>query len=136
MVCLLDARQIPNLAEIIGYVQQVKSAAGDEVVLFLLSFSVQNIASWHSKLTETFAGKGVIFCCGDESGTPTGQIVMLLGEDKADRKLSHVQFIESLPDYDSMVFGLTMFMWKCGSTTLKRPLGRRWAYSGNQTCFV
>ena len=52
MMCLLDARQIPNLEDIIRYVQQVKYAAGDDGVPFPLNFPVQDIASWQSKLTE------------------------------------------------------------------------------------
>ena len=124
MICLLDARQIPDLSDFIGYVQQVKSAAGDEVVLFLLSFPVQNIARWHRKLTETFASKGVIYCCGDESGTPTGQIVLQLGEAKANTKLSHVQIIECSPDYDCMVFGLTMIYVVLRFSSTKKATGK------------
>ena len=46
-----EGRQVPNLEDILGCVQQVRYATGDEVVLFLLNFPVQNIASWYSKLT-------------------------------------------------------------------------------------
>ena len=120
MTCLLYARQIPVLPDFIGHIQRIKSAAGDDVVLFLLSFPVQDTTRWSRRLTKTFACAGKTYIREDETGTPTGQAVMLLGKAKANAMLSHVQFMETPLDHGYADFGLSMTYVELRFTNFKK----------------
>ena len=113
MICLLDARQIPSIRDFIHQIKQVKSSAGDEGVLFLLSFPVERIELWKKVLVKSFSEEQgyenvAHYYVEKEDGTLLGQAVMTLGGINANAILSHVDFIEAPPAIGCCKFGVSM----------------------------
>ena len=124
LTCTLDARQVPSLPLFIRYIQEIKSAAGGEAVLCLLSFPVEHIQFWTQVLGRTFGRHVTIYLCEDETKTPVSQAVLFFGNRKANAMISHVQFMECPPNVGHVAFGLAMVYVELRFINAKKATGK------------
>ena len=113
-VCCLDARMFPIIKDITCQIKNVKAAAGNESVLFLINFPAEHLKLWQKVLVKTFSEKqgyeNVKQYYVMSDGEPVGGAVICLGNEKEYPKISLVQFLQPPPDYGCVEFGkLTIY---------------------------
>ena len=113
-ICFLDARHFKFLPDIITQITQVKAAAGDEAVLFLLNYPGKQLLLWRSVLIRAFCQKthynNVVqyYVDGIDGQSSVGQAAIYFGQTTGNARLSHVQFVPAPPAHGCAVFGTSM----------------------------
>ena len=108
-LCFLDARHFSILPEFIEQIQQVKSSADNEAVIFLLKLPEKHIKLWRDVLTRAFSEQQgyrnvMQYYCEDDFGNTIGQAVLCLGELHATTVLVHVDILKAPPAYGCAEF--------------------------------
>ena len=113
-VCCLDARMFPIIKDITRQIKNVKAAAGNESVLFLINFPAEHQNIWQEVLLRTFSktqgyeNVQQFYVMSDEE--PVGGAVICLGNENEYPVISLVQFLQPPPDIGCVEFGkLTIY---------------------------
>ena len=108
-VCCLDARMFPIIKDITCQIKNVKAAAGNESVLFLINFPAEHLNLWSEVLERTFSKtKGYENVKQYYVRSDVGGAVICLGNEKDNPVISLVQFLQPPPDWGCMEFGKLM----------------------------